>query len=84
MDKHDRKKKLLVVDEWGTWYDVEPGTIRAFISAEYHSRRPSSPAFTKAKVRRIRVANIAQTINVLQALILTQNEKMLLTPTLRV
>ena len=32
MDKYDPKKKIaLVVDEWGGWYDVEPGTNGAFL-----------------------------------------------------
>jgi len=32
MDKYDPEKKVaLVVDEWGTWFDVEPGTNPGFL-----------------------------------------------------
>lgn len=89
MDKYDSEKKVaLVVDEWGTWFDVEPGTnpgflfqqntIRDAIVAGIHLNE-----FNK-RCDRIRMANIAQTINVLQALIFTEGEKMLLTPTYHV
>jgi alpha-N-arabinofuranosidase len=89
MDKYDPEKKVaLVVDEWGTWYDVEPGTNPGFLFQQSTIRDALVAGihlneFNK-RCDRIRVANIAQTINVLQALILTQNEKMLLTPTYHV
>jgi len=89
MDKYDPLKKVaLVVDEWGTWFDVEPGTNPGFL-LQQNTMRDALVAgihlneFNK-RCDRIRMANIAQTINVLQALILTSDDKMLLTPTYHV
>jgi alpha-L-arabinofuranosidase len=86
MDKYDPEKRVaLVVDEWGTWFDVEPGTNPGFLFQQ-NTLRDALVAgihlneFNK-RCDRIKMANIAQTINVLQALIFTQDEKMLLTPT---
>ena len=89
MDKYDPKKKVaLVVDEWGGWYDVEPGTNGAFLFQQ-NTMRDAMIAGTTLNIfnnhcDRVRIANLAQAINVLQAVILTNEEKMLLTPTYHV
>lgn len=86
MDKYDPAKRVaLVVDEWGIWTDVEPGTNLGFLFQQ-NSMRDAIIAATTLNIfnnhcDRVRMANLAQTINVLQALILTDKEKMLLTPT---
>lgn len=89
MDKYDPEKKVgLMVDEWGTWYDVEPGTNPGFLYQQNTMRDAFVAALTfnimHKYADRIRMANIAQIANVLQALILTDKEKMLLTPTYHV
>ena len=88
MDKYDPEKKVgLMVDEWGTWYDVEPGTNPGFLYQQNTMRDAFVAALTFNifhKYDRIHMANIAQLVNVLQALILTEDEKMLLTPTYHV
>ena len=75
----------LVVDEWGTWYDVEPGTNPGFLYQQNTMRDAMVAALTlnifNKHSDRILMANIAQTVNVLQAMILTDAEKMVLTPT---
>jgi len=86
MDQYDpRKRVALCFDEWGTWYDVEPGTNPGFLFQQNSMRDALVAALTlnylNARCERVRMANIAQTINVLQALIFTDGEKMLLTPT---
>jgi alpha-N-arabinofuranosidase len=73
-----------VVDEWGTWYAVEPGTHPRFLYQQ-STMRDAIVAATHFDIfnrncDRVRMANIAQTVNVLQAMILTDKEKMLLTP----
>jgi len=89
MDKHDPQKKVaLYVDEWGTWYDVEPGTNPGFLFQQ-NTLRDAVVAGLNLNVfhkhaDRVRMTNIAQMINVLQAMILTDKEKMLLTPTYHV
>lgn len=89
MDKYDPEKKVsLVVDEWGGWYDVEPGTNPGFLYQQ-NTMRDAMIAGTTLNVfhkhcERVQMANLAQTINVLQAVILTDEEKMLLTPTYHV
>ena len=86
MDKYDKEKKVaLVVDEWGIWTDVEPGTNPGFLYQQ-NSLRDALVAGTTLNIfnnhsDRVRMANLAQTINVLQALILTQGKQILLTPT---
>ncbi|MFB9328017.1 alpha-N-arabinofuranosidase [Paenibacillus aurantiacus] len=89
MDVYDPKKKVgLIIDEWGTWYNVEPGTNPGFLYQQ-NTLRDALVAginlnlFNKYSDR-VRMANIAQVVNVLQALILTEGEKMLLTPTYHV
>ncbi len=75
----------LVVDEWGTWYDVEPGTNPGFLYQQNTMRDAVVAALTlnifNKHADRIMMANIAQTVNVLQAVILTEADKMVLTPT---
>lgn len=86
MDKYDPQKKVaLVVDEWGGWYEVEPGTNGAFLYQQNTMRDAMIAGVTlnilNSHCDRVRMANIAQCVNVLQAVILTNEEKMLLTPT---
>jgi alpha-N-arabinofuranosidase len=89
MDKYDpRKKVALVVDEWGGWYEVEPGTNPGFLYQQ-NTMRDAMIAGVSLNIfnnhsDRVRMANLAQSINVLQAVILTEGEKMLLTPTYHV
>lgn len=75
----------LVIDEWGTWYDVEPGTNPGFLYQQNTMRDAMVAAMSlnifNKHADRIMMANIAQTVNVLQAVILTDAEKMVLTPT---
>lgn len=89
MDKYDPSKKVaLVVDEWGGWYDVEPGTNPGFLYQQNTMRDAMIAGVTlnvfQNHCDRVRMANLAQTINVLQAVILTDEEKLLLTPTFHV
>ena len=89
MDRIDPRGRIgLYVDEWGTWWDAEPGTNPGFLYQQNTLRDAVScgiflNAFNK-HCRRVRMANIAQTNNVLQAMILTKGKKMLLTPTYHV
>lgn len=89
MDKYDQEKKIgLIVDEWGGWYNVEPGTNPGFLYQQNTMRDAMIAGVTlnifNNHSDRVRMANLAQTINVLQAVILTDEEKMLLTPTYHV
>ncbi len=89
MDKYDPQKKVgLFVDEWGNWYDVEPGTNHSFLHQQSSLRDALAAAVNlnifQAHADRVRMANIAQMVNVLQALILTDGPRMLLTPTYHV
>lgn len=89
MDKYDPQKKIaLVVDEWGGWYDVEPGTNPGFLYQQNTMRDAMIAGITlnifNNHSDRVRMANLAQTINVLQAVILTNKEKIILTPTYHV
>ena len=86
MDKYDPKQKIaLVVDEWGGWYDVEKGTNPGFLYQQNTIRDAMIAGVTlnifNNHADRVRVANLAQCVNVLQAVILTNKEKMILTPT---
>jgi len=89
MDKYDPEKKIaLAVDEWGGWYNVEKGTNPGFLYQQ-NTMRDAMIAGTSLNIfnnhaDRVRMANIAQTVNVLQAVILTKEEKMILTPTYHV
>ncbi|BET69478.1 alpha-L-arabinofuranosidase AbfB [Opitutales bacterium ASA1] len=89
MDKHDPEKRIgLMVDEWGTWYDVEPGTNPGFLYQQNTLRDAIVAGLNlhvfHAHADRVRMANIAQVINVLQAMILTDKEKLVVTPTYHV
>ena len=89
MDRYDPKKRVgLFVDEWGTWYDPEPGTNAAFLHQPNTLRDAVVAAVNldifHAHADRVRMANIAQMVNVLQAMILTDRERMVLTPTYHV
>ena len=86
MDRYDPDHRIgLIVDEWGTWHQVEPGTNPGFLFQQNTMRDAMLAAFTldifHRYADRITMANIAQMINVLQAMILTDDEKMVLTPT---
>ncbi len=89
MDKYDPQKKIaLVVDEWGAWYAPLPGTNPGFL-AQQNSQRDAILAALNLNIfarhaDRVRMANIAQMVNVLQAMILTDKGKMVLTPTYHV
>ena len=89
MDKYDPEKKVaLVVDEWGSWLAPTPGTDPGFLMQQ-NSQRDAIVAALNLNIfarhaDRVRMANIAQMVNVLQAMILTDKEKMLLTPTYHV
>ncbi len=89
MDRYDPEKRVgLIVDEWGTWYDVEPGTNPGFLYQQNTIRDAMVASLTlnlfNKHSDRVHGANIAQLINVLQALVLTDGERMLLTPTYHV
>ena len=89
MDQYDpRNRVALVVDEWGTWWNVEPGTNPGFLYQQNALRDAFVAAISlnhfNERCRRIKMANIAQTVNVLQAMVLTSGEKMILTPTYHV
>jgi alpha-N-arabinofuranosidase len=89
MDKYDPKKRVaLVVDEWGGWYAVEKGTNPGFLYQQNTMRDAMIAGITLNIFNnysdRVRMANLAQAINVLQAVILTDGPKMLLTPTYHV
>lgn len=89
MDKYDKDKKVgMMVDEWGGWYDVEPNTNPGFLFQQNTIRDAILAGATlnifNNHADRVRMANLAQTVNVLQAVVLTNEEKMLLTPTYHV
>jgi alpha-N-arabinofuranosidase len=79
------KRIGLVVDEWGAWYDQEPGSKPGFLYQQSSLRDALVAALNfhifHRHADRVMMANIAQTVNVLQAMILTDKEKMLRTPT---
>ena len=89
MDKYDPQKKIaLVVDEWGAWYAQLPGTTPGFL-AQQNSLRDAVLAALNLNIfarhaDRVRMANIAQMVNVLQAMVLTDKAQMVLTPTYHV
>ncbi|MDZ7374042.1 MAG: alpha-N-arabinofuranosidase [candidate division KSB1 bacterium] len=89
MDHYDpRRRVALMVGEWGTWHEVEPGTNPAFLYQQ-NTLRDALVAglhlnlFIK-HAERVRMANLAQTVNVLQAVVLTEGGKLVLTPTYHV
>ena len=89
MDRYDPEGRIgLIVDEWGTWFDAEDGTNPRFLYQQ-NSLRDAMVAAVSLNVfnkhcNRIHMANIAQLVNVLQAMILTDGRRMLLTPTYHV
>ncbi|WP_417356926.1 alpha-N-arabinofuranosidase [Flavobacterium sp.] len=89
MDKYDPKKEIaLVVDEWGAWYDTDPADNKGVLYQQ-NTMRDAIIAGMNLNIfnnhaERVKMANLAQAVNVLQAVILTDGEKMLLTPTYHV
>ncbi|MBE1160666.1 alpha-N-arabinofuranosidase [Dyella acidiphila] len=86
MDKYDPHKRVaLAVDEWGNWMDQDPSAPDAALYQQNSLRDALSAAVTldifQAHADRVRMANIAQMVNVLQAMILTDQSRMVLTPT---
>lgn len=85
MNRFDHHKRVgLVIDEWGTWYDVEPGTNPDFLYQQNTLRDAVAAAVNlnlfNNHADRVKMANVAQMVNVLQSMILTRNEQMVLTP----
>ncbi len=86
MDRYDPEKKMgMIVDEWGTWYQVEPGTNPGFLFQQ-NTMRDALVAgihlnLFQKRCDRVKMANLAQVVNVLQAVILTEGERMVKTPT---
>jgi len=89
MDRYDPEKRVgLIVDEWGTWYNVEPGTNPGFLYQQ-NTLRDALVAGINLNIfnnhnDRVHMANIAQMVNVLQAVILTEGDRLVLTPTYHV
>ncbi|WP_070000397.1 alpha-N-arabinofuranosidase [Cellulosilyticum sp. I15G10I2] len=89
MDTYDKDKRIaLIVDEWGSWYQVEPGTNPGFLYQQNTMRDAMIAGMTlnifNKHADRVRMANIAQVVNVLQAVILTEGANIVLTPTYHV
>ena len=89
MNRYDPEKRVgLIVDEWGNWFNVEPDTNPGFLYQQNTMRDAMVAAISldifNRYCDRVYMANIAQTVNVLQAIILTEGEKMVLTPTYHV
>jgi alpha-L-arabinofuranosidase len=89
LNRYDPQNKVsFAVDEWGTWYDPEQGREPGFLYQQ-NTLRDAVVAAVNLNIfhhhaDRVRLAAIAQMVNVLQAMILTQGDKMLLTPTYHV
>lgn len=86
MDKYDPKNKVdLLLDEWGTWWDEEPGSIPGHLYQQNSMRDAMVAAFSlnlfHQYTKRMKMTNIAQIANVLQSMVLTKEDKMVLTPT---
>lgn len=85
MDKYDPRNRVgLIVDEWGNWHDVEPGTNPGFLYQQ-NTMRDALVASVNLDLfnkycRRVKMANIAQTVNVLQAMLLTKENEIVKTP----
>lgn len=86
MDKYDPEKKVgLLVDEWGNWFDIEPGSKPGFLYQQ-NTLRDALVAGINLNIfnnhaDRVKMSNIAQMVNVLQSMILTKGKEMVLTPT---
>ena len=86
MDKYDPRKRVdLLVDEWGTWWNVEPGTNPGHLYQQNTMRDAMVAAISLNAIQkhadRVKMANIAQVANVLQAMVLTKGDQMIVTPT---
>ena len=89
MTRYDPEHRVgLIVDEWGTWHEVEPGTNPGFLYQQNTMRDAMVAALTlnifNGHCDRVVMANLAQTVNVLQSVILTEGDKVVLTPTYHV
>ena len=89
MDSYDPDNRIgLLLDEWGTWFDEEPGTVRGHLYQQNTLRDAIVAALNfnifHKYTRRLKMANIAQVVNVLQSMILTNDTEMVLTPTYHV
>lgn len=89
MDEFDPDKEIaMIVDEWGTWFSVEPGTNPGFLYQQNTMRDALVAGITlnifNKHSDRVKMANIAQIVNVLQAVLLTEGDKMIKTPTYHV
>ena len=89
MDKKDPQKRISIfVDEWGTWYDAAPGTNPGFLVQQNTLRDAVLAALNlnifHAHADRVRMTNIAQMVNVLQSMIMTDGPRMCVTPTYHV
>jgi alpha-N-arabinofuranosidase len=89
MDRYDPNRRIgLILDEWGTWFDVEPGTNPGFLYQQNTMRDAVLAGLSfnifHAHSPRLHMTNIAQTVNVLQAMVLTEGPRMALTPTYHV
>ena len=86
MDRYDPEKKIaLIADEWGNWFDPEPGDNPAFLYQQ-NTLRDAVTAGLYLNIfnnhcDRVKMANVAQMVNVLQSMILTKDDKIVLTPT---
>ncbi len=82
------KKVALVIDEWGGWYKVEDGTNPGFLYQQNTMRDAMIAGLTlnvfNNHAERVRMANLAQAVNVLQSVVLTKGDQMILTPTYHV
>ena len=86
MDRYDPKKQIaLMLDEWGTWWDEEPSTVAGHLYQQNSLRDAFVAALSfdifHKYTDRLKMANIAQVVNVLQSMILTKDDRMVLTPT---
>lgn len=86
MDRYDPEKKIgMIVDEWGTWFESEPGTCPGVLYQQ-NTMRDALVAGIHLNIfnkhcDRVKMANLAQVVNVLQAVVLTEGKRMLKTPT---
>lgn len=89
MDRYDPEQRVwLIVGEWGMWHDVEPGTNPGFLYQQNTLRDAMIAALSlntfNRHADRVKMANIAQTVNVLQSMILARGDEMIVTPTYHV
>jgi alpha-N-arabinofuranosidase len=84
MDKHDPAKRVaMYVDEWGAWYDMPPGATALYQQNSLRDALLAAVSFNifHRHTDRVKMANLAQMVNVLQAMVLTDGDQMVLTPT---